>query len=57
MPAMVTYPRDYIDACRARADAQMATYRRTAQADPDFESVFSNNMVLGHKVGAMIRLT
>ena len=35
----------------------MATYRRTAQADPDFESVFFNNMVLVHKVGAMIRLT
>ena len=58
MLAANSYPRDYIEACRARIDAQMAVFRKLVTAknktkDPAldkafeaFESVFFNNLVV-----------
>lgn len=54
MLGIKTYPRDYVDACRQRVEAQLAAYRdlRSA-AGPEadealvaFDSQFFNNMVL-----------
>jgi len=49
--AAKTYPQDHIDACRARMDAQLATYRTlAASADPAaveaFAPVLFANLVL-----------
>lgn len=52
MLSMTKYPKQYIDACRARAAAQVASYRKLAKAAKGgaalaaFEPVFYNNMVL-----------
>jgi hypothetical protein len=60
MLGMKTYTRDYIAACRARVDADLAAYRKLAAAAKKqpagdkklssaieaFESTFFNNMVL-----------
>lgn len=52
MLSMNKYPKPYIEACRARAAAQVASYRKlakTAKGDAAlaaFEPVFYNNMVL-----------
>ena len=46
MLGMKTYPQDYIDACRARVDAQLAAYRAAAVKDSAVEAAFFNNMVI-----------
>jgi len=46
MLGMKTYPQDYIDACRARVDAQLAAYRAAVVKDSAVEAVFFNNMVI-----------
>jgi hypothetical protein len=49
MLGMKSYPQIYIDACRARVDAQVATYRKmvaSGDVQESFESVFFNNMVV-----------
>ena len=48
MLGMKKYPRDYIDACRARIDADLRAYRQQVakSRDEEFESRFFNNQVL-----------
>ena len=48
MLGMKTYTRDYIDACRARVDAGLSSYRKQAGAAPskEFESRFFNDQIL-----------
>ena len=51
MIAITSYPTAYVDACRARVDEQLATYRAvaasaTAAAVHAFEPVFFANLVL-----------
>ena len=48
MLGMKTYPRDYIDACRARVDADLRAYRKQVGNAPSkgFEARFFNDMVL-----------
>ena len=48
MLGMKQYPRDYIDACRARIDADLRAYRQQVgkSRDEEFESRFFNNQVL-----------
>ena len=49
MLGVKNYPQTYIDSCRARVDAQAATYRDLVAAGDvpkSFESVFFNNMVV-----------
>src|SRR5947199_7688097 len=45
---MKTYPREYIDACRARVDADLRAYRKQVGNAPskEFEARFFNDMVL-----------
>lgn len=58
-----SYPREYIDACRARLDSQLATYRavasnRTTTTDVDeaFDVAFFNNLVLTLEVYFLHRM-
>ncbi len=57
MLGMKKYPKEYIDACRSRVDADLAAYRKLAAATKNlpatnktaieaFETTFFNNMVL-----------
>jgi len=48
MLGMNTYPQDYIDACRARVDADLRAYRKQVGNTPskDFEVRFFNDQVL-----------
>ncbi|MEY2477770.1 MAG: hypothetical protein QOG87_3085 [Actinomycetota bacterium] len=54
MLSVNTYTQEYVDACRARVDKQVAAYRKlagaatgkAASAATAFEPVFFNNMVL-----------
>src|SRR5436309_15204032 len=48
MLGMKTYSQDYIDACRARVDADLRTYRRQVGNAPskEFEARFFNDQVL-----------
>jgi hypothetical protein len=52
MLGIKNYGREYIDACRARVDADLEAYRRVAGATTDstalaaFEASYFNNMVL-----------
>lgn len=48
MLGMKRYSRDYIDACRARVDADLRAYRKQVGGSPakEFESRFFNSQVL-----------
>lgn len=48
MLGMKRYSREYIDACRARVDADLRAYRKQAGSSPtkEFESRFFNDQVL-----------
>src|SRR5437660_9933562 len=46
MLGMKTYPKDYIDACRARVDADLSAYRKAGKASSEFEARFFNDQVL-----------
>jgi len=48
MLGMKTYAREYIDACRARVDADLLAYRKQGGKAPskEFEARFFNNQVL-----------
>ena len=48
MLGMRTYTRDYIDACRARVDADLCAYQKQVGAAPslEFEARFFNDQVL-----------
>ena len=52
MLSVNSYPKEYVDACRARTKAQVAAYRKVvksatnATAITAFEPVFFNNMLL-----------
>src|SRR5678815_4928718 len=46
MLGMKSYPQDYIEACRARVESDVAAYRELSSPAPEFEAVFFNNMVL-----------
>jgi len=48
MLGMKTYAREYIDACRARVDADLLAYRKQVGKAPskEFEARFFNNQVL-----------
>lgn len=48
MLGMKTYTRDYIDACRARVDADLAAYRKQVGKSPsmEFDVRFFNDQVL-----------
>ena len=42
-----TYPREFIDTCRARVESDVASYRTLAAGATDgFESTFFNNMLV-----------
>lgn len=58
-----SYPREYIDACRARLDSQLAAYRAvasnrttTTDADEAFDVAFFNNLVLTLEVYFLHRM-
>ena len=48
MLGMKTYPQDYVDACRARVDADLRAYREQVGKAPsqEFEGRFFNDQVL-----------
>ena len=48
MLGMKTYTRDYIDACRARVDADLCAYqqRGSEAPSPEFEARFFNDQIL-----------
>lgn len=47
MLGMKTYKKDYIDACRARVDANVRAYKKQAGKDPkEFEWRYFNDQVL-----------
>jgi hypothetical protein len=45
MLGMKTYPKDYVDRCRARVDADVAAYKK-GKAARTADAAFFNNMVL-----------
>jgi hypothetical protein len=48
MLGMKTYPKNYIDACRARVDADLRAYRKQVgkTSSREFEGRFFNNQVI-----------
>ncbi|MDI9926378.1 hypothetical protein [Rhodococcus sp. IEGM 1341] len=64
MLSVKSYSREYIDACRARLDSQLAAYRavaskRTSTTDVDeaFDVAFFNNLVLTLEVYFLHRIS
>ncbi|WP_032403891.1 hypothetical protein [Rhodococcoides fascians] len=63
MLSVKSYPREYIDACRARLDSQLSAYRavasgraETTAADKAFDVAFFNNLVLTLEVYFLHRM-
>ena len=46
MLAVSKYPKEYIDAARARIDADFAAYKKLGSPPKAFEHAFFNNMLL-----------
>jgi hypothetical protein len=55
MLAMNRYPQEYVESTRAGIDARVAAYRKLP-ADPDFETVFFNDLVLVLELAFVHRL-
>jgi hypothetical protein len=55
MLAVNRFPRDYVEATRAGIDARIASYRKLP-ADPDFEPVFFNDLILVLELAFVHRL-
>jgi hypothetical protein len=45
MLCMTTYPQDYLNSCRARAEAASAAFQQL-NADSDLEAIWFNNLVI-----------